>query len=836
MRLGINVLRDDIRKRFELNVREIEVTGQRIIEYLDEVISSCHLCLFVFGPKDKPTEIMEREFGVAVKLGVRIIPCVYHELKIEDLEKILPAITAFKPVYFDNIEDIENSLEKILFEVVSSPPIESKAAESPTPPYQQGETTVPPKPEEPKPTMPKEEPTLPKKEPKKKKEDSWLEKKAATKKSGTKKTEKPKPPPKPKPPKDYKYKEDESSPFVASDSPTFDDELGYDIYAHAIYKFLTSEFTNPPLTISIQAPWGGGKSSLMRMVQYKMDPKAAKQEFEAAITDSQSITVKQVLDKIKNGHEEPFEFHLQPSENKQCLTVWFNAWKYEDTEQVWAGLADAIIRQITNRLSLEDRIDFWIEFNRDRLESLELEKSLEGKIRKTWVGSIRRWVWTYASGFGAAGLTTFLESVSNEVTAGIGIVSSLVAVGQTTWQKVSANASVNDQLAEENDLIQDFLHIPDYTSKLGFAHSVEDDLRRVLKVISDNQDLVARKKSKGQTPQSQDDKIQVVVFIDDLDRCKPDKVAQVVGAVNRFISSDLLKCYFILGMDTEIVAAALEASHKDVIENLPKYSTRRNVGWKFMDKFVQLPVVLPPPESGNVKTFVETFAQKELEKQAGQTIERAEYKPPTTTTSKTSEETAQKPKATKPVQKKPNPRKIHSVKINKRIDAAIKADKDREKIADIIKNSYAEFSTNPRDIKRFVNMLNFYYFMCLARQNDEPPLPTPNLPELGRWLVLALKWPDVARWVLRGTAGETIVSKSDKNKEVGTKIRLGILEEHGKQADLNQWSEGIAEDLNLKASDIEWVKDDRLFDYFQKEHYDFTEEKRMSNGAGKGIY
>ena len=64
------------------------------------------------------------------------------------------------------------------------------------------------------------------------------------------------------------------STHIATDQWTIEDSLGYSDYAHAIYRFLTHPQTRPPLTISIQAPWGGGKSSLMRMIQNELDPQA----------------------------------------------------------------------------------------------------------------------------------------------------------------------------------------------------------------------------------------------------------------------------------------------------------------------------------------------------------------------------------------------------------------------------------------------------------------------------------------------------------------------------------------------------------------------------------
>jgi hypothetical protein len=68
-----------------------------------------------------------------------------------------------------------------------------------------------------------------------------------------------------------------------------------------------------------------------------------------------------------------------------------------------------------------------------------------------------------------------------------------------------------------------------------------------------------------------------------------------------------------------MVAAALEVAHAEVISKLPEYSTHTPIGWKFMDKFVQLPIVIPPfreqeisTESGADRTMDYTFPKVAL--------------------------------------------------------------------------------------------------------------------------------------------------------------------------------------------------------------------------------
>ena len=152
------------------------------------------------------------------------------------------------------------------------------------------------------------------------------------------------------------------SPHIAKDKWTSDDSLGYRDYAHAIAKFLTHKRTSSPLSISIQAAWGGGKTSLMRMIQEELDSEAAGKlpkgnqfplnefQFKATVNDILRIldNLKKMAKKTKEEEKKSDVDKENKEENKfkieqikagdasvaPRVTVWFNAWKYESTQQL----------------------------------------------------------------------------------------------------------------------------------------------------------------------------------------------------------------------------------------------------------------------------------------------------------------------------------------------------------------------------------------------------------------------------------------------------------------------------------------------------------------------
>ena len=50
------------------------------------------------------------------------------------------------------------------------------------------------------------------------------------------------------------------------------DLLGYQDYVDALQDFIESSKTSKPITIGIDAPWGGGKTTIMHMLEKKLGP------------------------------------------------------------------------------------------------------------------------------------------------------------------------------------------------------------------------------------------------------------------------------------------------------------------------------------------------------------------------------------------------------------------------------------------------------------------------------------------------------------------------------------------------------------------------------------
>lgn len=99
---------------------------------------------------------------------------------------------------------------------------------------------------------------------------------------------------------------------LCEDDPKYTDGLGFETYARVLAG--TAAGTNGPFTIGIFGEWGTGKTSLMRLIETMF------------------------------------------SENDNIITVWFNAWRYEQEEHPIVPLVGTIVKELEKHKSFLAKI------------------------------------------------------------------------------------------------------------------------------------------------------------------------------------------------------------------------------------------------------------------------------------------------------------------------------------------------------------------------------------------------------------------------------------------------------------------------------------------------
>jgi hypothetical protein len=585
------------------------------------------------------------------------------------------------------------------------------------------------------------------------------------------------------------------TPRISSDRWAADDALGYAAFARTVATLITHHETTPPLTIGIKAPWGAGKTSLMKRIQHLLDGEAKVTEGNESARRNRDapvlLTLRQMLVALRTlsgkgpndrpqsrlrtwwwrlrGHPpagdttapaaEGSKHSQQERDVEQILsstaarvsdaakghprlqftppqptlsetgaaaaipprvTVWFNAWKYQTSEQIWAGLAHCIIDQVTARMAPASRELFWLRLHASRVDFNKLRWQV-------WQVVVRRalpvLVICIAAAAGGFSLMALGWTLPGTVAVSLSAVSSLAA----TW--IQRARTLGEKAAER---FQSLVREPDYEGKLGFLHLVESDMRDVLNLVAT-------------------ERCPLVVFVDDLDRCAPRTVAEIVEAINLFLSGDYPNCIFVLGMEPAMVAAALEVANEDLVEKVKDFDLARSpvpLGWRFMEKIVQLPLAIPAPDPAGAKAYLAHLTGGALAAEptsAPQVDKVTEY----LAELRSVQNVGQVVQRTQQLlTDAPSEDRVAIAEASKRAYTETFTDRDPA-ISKFIAETVLLFQGNPRQLKRYVNLFRFMSTLRHAIELDRassgmtgPPMP--NDEALTKYIALTIHWPQAA--------------------------------------------------------------------------------------------
>ncbi|MBO0824482.1 MAG: hypothetical protein J2P27_11610, partial [Actinobacteria bacterium] len=531
---------------------------------------------------------------------------------------------------------------------------------------------------------------------------------------------------------------------VTSDTWTARDDLEHELYADTIAAFIVDDRTRAPLTIGIKAPWGGGKTSLMKMIQRRLDPGAepmspiGEQGPDGASkpgghdrADEPHLKVSRLLRDTWGKTPEQAARKLEPEDpikSVQRTTIWFNAWKYQSGEQLWAGLAHAIVSQLEGRMTVLERELFWASLH----------------VRRIHPGAIRHGIYrTLATRI----LPLMLIAVVGGLVAAAGALAPGLAVGGAALVGAVARGLGflrEDVAAISPELVRD----PGYEGKLGFLHLVDEDMRRILALAH-------------ATPGNP-----LVVFVDDLDRCSYTTVAQVIEALNVFLAGDFDNCIFVIGMEPDLVAAQIHVAYEKLFDRLEEGQSG-DLGWRFLEKMVQLPVALPPPSRGGVDRYVDTILG--AVRDAKIEVEAADLDDDASEVKEIerllNEEDVSTAGDVRPALSRVRARAAQAAPLTARREAAIRkvgrkefaqhlAEDDPE-VRRILRQLAGELPPNPREIKRFINLYRFYAYIQYWR--EDAGLPTPTLDGVAKLALIAVRYPH-----LLSALGQDVVQDGDR--------------------------------------------------------------------------
>jgi predicted KAP-like P-loop ATPase len=91
----------------------------------------------------------------------------------------------------------------------------------------------------------------------------------------------------------------------------------------------------------------------------------------------------------------------------------------------------------------------------------------------------------------------------------------------------------------------------------------------------------------------------IVIVIDDLDRCLPEKALHILEGIKLFL--DIEPCVYLLALDREFIEKIVLSKFKGL--RIDKDSVRK-LSEGYIEKFVQLQIAVPPVDKSVAKNFI----------------------------------------------------------------------------------------------------------------------------------------------------------------------------------------------------------------------------------------
>jgi hypothetical protein len=299
------------------------------------------------------------------------------------------------------------------------------------------------------------------------------------------------------------------------------DPLGFTRVALGLSRFIRNVRTEPPLTIAITGKWGTGKSSLMNLLQ----------------------------DDLR-------QYGFRP--------IWFNAWHHQKEEHLLASLLHKVQSEAAPPILHPGGLVFrarllWLRAGRFRTLAMILAP--------IFVASV---------GYLAS---DFQEQPQRVLHGAVDVVRKIVPDSDANVQPQAETAAAHGparQGAEQGSLLafmvllissvttiwkglRTFGGVPatlmttmrgafrlrDLKAQTGFRSQFETEFQEVTRALG---------------PRA------MVILVDDLDRCHPKNVLEVLEAINFLVSSG--RCFVLLGMDRNFVEGCVGLGFEDVAKEL----------------------------------------------------------------------------------------------------------------------------------------------------------------------------------------------------------------------------------------------------------------------------
>ncbi len=336
-----------------------------------------------------------------------------------------------------------------------------------------------------------------------------------------------------------------------TDKETHLDLIGFRVHTDLIRSIVTDE-TLLPVTIGLFADWGGGKTSLMKMLEHDLDP------------------------------ENPTAKMDRKSDLEGIACLYFNGWLFEGYDDAKSAILSSV------------------------LVALGEHKRFGPKVKEKAASLLKSVNWMRVAGLGLKHVA--IPAVAAYVTGGASLLPSMAhsmgaLVGwRTADESVKPQADNDKNDAEGNDVSE-------------VSVNWEQLIRKDQSSVGPMDVRTFREQFGKMLADSNIDKL--IVLIDDLDRCSPERIIENLEAIKLFLNVE--NTAFVIGADPRIVRHAIAWKYREYERNLESEEKSETESGDrlitdYLEKLIQFPYHLPRLSPAEIETYmVLLFCERHLE-------------------------------------------------------------------------------------------------------------------------------------------------------------------------------------------------------------------------------
>ncbi len=247
---------------------------------------------------------------------------------------------------------------------------------------------------------------------------------------------------------------------------------------------------------------------------------------------------------------------------KKFTVAWFDAWKYDKEETLWRAFLLSVLAAVRSSLKEGEPTEDLDYLETMLYRAVDIEKAGGVTIDLLKLGS---------------------KVAQGAVQIGLSFIPGAAALGKIVEELQKAGTgNISESALDAIQRERTKIHI----EQVRFLEQFQDKFKLIVEQHVTNNDG------------------RLVVFVDDLDRCLPEKAISVLEAIKLFV--DAPGCVFVLGLDQEVIARGIEIKYRELGNKADGEGKAHFTveGMRYLEKIIQLPFTIPQVERADMSDYV----------------------------------------------------------------------------------------------------------------------------------------------------------------------------------------------------------------------------------------